>query len=122
MAACGPISSVPAPREDRPRRAKEEAELRRLSAQLEMVLFDADMDVGKKLRCPHDKVVRHLNRPMRFAPNTRPSRQSQPPERFEVEANITSRATSQRWSKSPCNGHFKGVPAEVCNGIALLLD
>jgi hypothetical protein len=35
-------------------------------------------------------------------PNTRPSRQCQPPERFEVEASITSRATGQRWSKSPC--------------------
>ena len=35
-------------------------------------------------------------------PTTRPSRQCPPPERFEVEANITSRATGQRWSKSPC--------------------
>jgi len=45
-------------------------------------------------------------------PNTRPSRQCQPPERFEVDANITSRATGQRWAAhSCCQNHMDAEPS-----------
>jgi len=44
--------------------------------------------------------------------NTRPSRQCQPPERFEVDANITSRATGQRWAAhSCCQNHMDAEPS-----------
>jgi len=45
-------------------------------------------------------------------PSTRPSRQCQPPERFEVDANITSRATGQRWAAhSCCQNHMDAEPS-----------
>ena len=42
----------------------------------------------------------------------RPSRKSKAPERFEVDANITSRATGQRWSAhSCCPNHMDAEPS-----------
>ena len=45
-------------------------------------------------------------------PNTRPSRERKATERFEVDANITSRATGQRWSAhSCCPNHMDAEPS-----------